>query len=532
MSTVLNQNGEFAAHLTSKKVLIVDDFKAMRTTMKKSLMALGFKYFDMAENGKAAIQFLKAKHFDLVISDWNMPEVTGLDVLKQVKADPNLSKTHFMLVTAEADRYKILQAIEAGVDEFLVKPFPPVKLRDKLQKMLSREPRQRVLTDDDRPSEKTVLGGTFQPQRSEISEILVVDDEPTNIKIIKELLGDKYRVRVASSGEKAIRILEKSPNLDLILLDIMMPEMDGYQVCEALKENAATALIPVIFLSAKTQTEDMTKGFELGAVDYITKPIDPPILIARVETHVSLKRSRDNLSDQIDGLLETMQLREDVERITQHDLKSPLSAAITTADQLLESAYLGVEQRESLELIKNANSEVIRMINRSLDLFKMEKGTYKFKPESVDLVKLSQKIVNELRASAKEKGIKILFEGPLVAFGLAEEPLTYSLLGNLIKNAIEASQSKDEVKVIISMTESLIQISIHNPAEIPESLRDNFFEKYSTVGKNGGTGIGTYSASLMTKTQKGNIDFTTSSEQGTCLIVELPIDPEAIQSEE
>lgn len=106
--------------------------------------------------------------------------------------------------------------------------------------------------------------------------ILVVDDTPENIDVLDGLLSDEYKIKIAVNGEKALKIAEASPQPDLILLDIMMPGMDGYEVCEKLKANPTTKNIPVIFLTAKTEVEDETKGFQLGAVDYITKPISPP----------------------------------------------------------------------------------------------------------------------------------------------------------------------------------------------------------------------------------------------------------------
>ena len=128
--------------------------------------------------------------------------------------------------------------------------------------------------------------------------ILIVDDTPDNITLLCSLLGDRYRNKVATNGPKALKIAEAKPHPDLILLDIMMPDMDGYEVCEILKTNAQTKDIPVIFLTAKTQEADETKGFELGAVDYITKPISPPILLARVQTHLALQEARSRLSRQ------------------------------------------------------------------------------------------------------------------------------------------------------------------------------------------------------------------------------------------
>ncbi len=127
--------------------------------------------------------------------------------------------------------------------------------------------------------------------------LLIVDDTPDNITLLCSLLGGQYKNKVATNGPKALQIAFADPP-DLILLDIMMPGMDGYEVCRQLKENPKTADIPVIFLTAKSQEDDETRGFELGAVDYITKPIAPPILMARVHTHLSLKQARSVLAHQ------------------------------------------------------------------------------------------------------------------------------------------------------------------------------------------------------------------------------------------
>ncbi len=129
------------------------------------------------------------------------------------------------------------------------------------------------------------------------STILTVDDTVTNIEVVKGVLSDEYLVQAALSGEVALKIVSKRKP-DLILLDVMMPEMDGYEVCKRLKENDETKDIPVIFLTAKSQEEDETKGLSLGAVDYITKPISPPILKERVKNHLLLKASRDMLAKQ------------------------------------------------------------------------------------------------------------------------------------------------------------------------------------------------------------------------------------------
>jgi len=132
--------------------------------------------------------------------------------------------------------------------------------------------------------------------------ILVVDDTPDNLILMNNLLKGDYKVKIANDGEKALKIAASESPPDLILLDIMMPGMDGYEVCQHLKRDPRTTNIPVIFLTAKAEVEDEKKGLELGAVDYITKPISPPIVMARVKNHIALKAAADFLHDQNDFL--------------------------------------------------------------------------------------------------------------------------------------------------------------------------------------------------------------------------------------
>jgi serine phosphatase RsbU (regulator of sigma subunit) len=129
--------------------------------------------------------------------------------------------------------------------------------------------------------------------------ILVVDDTPLNISVITGALKDTYRTKVATSGAKALAIAAGSEKPDLILLDVMMPEMDGYEVCRRLKADPATREIPVIFLTAQTEAEDETRGFQAGAVDYVHKPFSPAVVKARVHTHLVLRETREKLAQQL-----------------------------------------------------------------------------------------------------------------------------------------------------------------------------------------------------------------------------------------
>jgi putative two-component system response regulator len=147
------------------------------------------------------------------------------------------------------------------------------------------------------------------PPGQERPRVLVVDDTPENLHLMHGLLRDRYRVLLANGGVAALRLARLEPRPDLILLDIMMPELDGYAVCEALKADPETAPIPVIFLTARSQVEDEERGFRSGCVDYITKPISPPTLLARVANHLALKAASDRLAHNNRTLSEEVERR-------------------------------------------------------------------------------------------------------------------------------------------------------------------------------------------------------------------------------
>ena len=139
-------------------------------------------------------------------------------------------------------------------------------------------------------------------QVTEKKVVLLVDDEPANIQVVNSILKDEYKIRVATNGAKALELVGGTPPPDLILLDVVMPEMDGYEVCTRLKNSAETRDIPVVFLTGQTESEDETRGFEVGAVDYIHKPFSPAVVQARVHTHLTLRDMRLQLAKQLDSI--------------------------------------------------------------------------------------------------------------------------------------------------------------------------------------------------------------------------------------
>src|SRR6185503_15425004 len=150
--------------------------------------------------------------------------------------------------------------------------------------------------------------GVRMSESGDRKTLLLVDDAPANIQIANAILKDDYRVRVATSGAKALELVKAKPAPDLILLDVEMPEMDGYEVCRRLKTDPETREIPVIFLTGKTEAEDETRGFSVGAVDYIHKPFSPSVVKARVQTHLALRETREQLARQLSAIQHELEM--------------------------------------------------------------------------------------------------------------------------------------------------------------------------------------------------------------------------------
>ena len=355
--------------------------------------------------------------------------------------------------------------------------------------------------------------------------ILVVDDEPNNRKLLHQILRDSYQPTFAVDGEQALEIIEQIQP-DLILLDIMMPGMDGYQVCQRLKSDVRTRPIPVIFITAMTTVEDEALGFKAGCADYITKPFSPSIVLARVKTQLELKDAFETMAAQNKKLIQAAKLREEVEHITRHDLKNPLTGIFSGVD-LLEMEGLSPDQMEILDIIKVSAHKMLQMINASLDLFKMEQNIYRLNLVEVDLVRVILRIEKECHSiiKAKQTGIMIRNEG-LAETGKftvkAEDLLIYSMMSNLIKNALEATPKTEKISVTLSRKETQAVICIHNKGSVPREIKPVFFEKYTTSGKAKGSGIGTYSARLIARTLGGSIHMDSSEEQGTRISILLP----------
>ena len=229
----------------------------------------------------------------------------------------------------------------------------------------------------------------------------------------------------------------------------------------------------------------------------------------------------EGLQRQNAALAENARLREDVERMSRHDLKTPLNSIIGVARLLREDPNLPAEQRELLAISERAGYRMLEMVNLSLDLSRMELGTYEFRPQAVNLVDVVSRVLLDLDVLAATAEVEVAlqhsFGGPVYA--RAEELLCYSLLANVLKNAVEATPPGGTVRIGIEPGDP-VRLWVRNPARVPAPVAGRFFDKYVTAGKAGGMGLGTYSARLMARVQEGDLAMSTGDD-GTLLTLTL-----------
>jgi DNA-binding response OmpR family regulator len=437
------------------------------------------------------------------------------------------------MITAEVERDRVTEAISCGVSDLLVKPYTAESLGTHIEKAMRSRPRPTLAgkSAHARSAARNAEAGDTKDQAARPPTILVVDDTPDNLHLLSHLFKDDYSVRIANNGAKALEICCSDDPPDLVLLDIMMPDMDGFEVARRMREHPNAETIPVIFVTAMDGEDARLKGLELGAVDFVTKPIDPGVLKPRVRNFLRYVALRKQLQADYDGMLEAARLREDVEHITRHDLKGPLAGVIgliqtAAADETLDRAEL----KSRLRLAEETALQVLDMINLSSELFKIESGRFTLDAKPVVIGDILHRIAEISQASFASKELTVAVEAALpdrepMPQVLCDAMLCFSLFQNLIKNACEAAPEGSRVSVTLSGPDP-VRIVVRNEGVVPAEIRERFFDKFVTRGKEGGTGLGTYSAKLLAEAQGGQIMLDVADETGTTsLVVDLPRAP-------
>lgn len=400
---------------------------------------------------------------------------------------------------------------------------------------------------------------------TEKATILVVDDTPDNLVLMSNLLMDDYTVRTVNGGGKALKIAASDSPPDLILLDIMMPDMDGYEVCQRLKRDPRTMNIPVIFLTAKAEAEDEEKGLKLGAVDYITKPICPPLVMARVKIHLAQKAMDDFLRNQNDFLerevarrtrevmagraiaVKNLQLEEASRMKSEflanmsHELRTPLNAIIGFSEVLRDGLLgeLAPQQKEYVNDIFDSGNHLLSLINEILDLSKVEAGKMTLELEPLQPATLVQACIQVVREMVMAHHLNLTTD---IEDGLGEiwldqrkvKQILYNLLSNAVKFTPDGGEVHVEARRVgreatvgrsfehyleLTVSDSGVGISATDQARLFEP----FIQIDSTLARRyEGTGLGLVLVKRLAELHGGEVALQSVPGKGSTFSVWLP----------
>jgi two-component system sensor histidine kinase/response regulator len=361
--------------------------------------------------------------------------------------------------------------------------------------------------------------------------VLVVDDVLNNVQIVGSILGAAgYQVVPATNGEQALRYA-RDPAPDLILLDVMMPDMDGFEVCRRLKSSPETSGIPIIFLTAVVDSEQVVKGLEMGAVDYVAKPFNRAELLARVRTHLELKFSRETLQRTTCKLRELNNEKSEFLGIVAHDLKSPISNFIGLADLMLGNPEPDQKERRDIcEAILRESRRLLQLVENLLNIDALERGEIKLNLEAFDLAESAQNVGLSLNARAAAKSQTITLEKAASCGRTYADPLvTFQVLDNLVSNALKFSPAGTSVRLKISENDGAVVCEVQDEGPgLSAADHKLLFGKFARLsarptGNESSTGLGLSIVKKLVEAMNGSVWCTSTKGHGANFMIKLPL---------
>jgi signal transduction histidine kinase len=360
--------------------------------------------------------------------------------------------------------------------------------------------------------------------------ILVVDDVLQNIKVVVTMLREAgYSIMPATSGSAALeRVQNKLP--DLVLLDLMMPDMDGLEVCSRLKAEPATRNIPIIFLTASNEMDHLVQGLKAGAVDYVTKPFNPPELLARVRTHLELKHSRDMIVRYSEQLAHLNNEKNEFMGIVAHDLRNPLGAIKGFAELIVEEPQMPRTELEDFgRRIGEAAARMAQMVQNLLDANRIERGEMKLNLAPTDLCPVLAGVIEAQRPRAVAKQQTIHLQNEAAAVSVLIDPnFMVQVLENLVSNAVKYSPLGKNVFVRLKKETDSVRCEVQDEGPgLSEEDQKKLFGKFARLsarptGGEHSTGLGLSIAKKLVEAMHGKIWCQSEPGKGATFIVSLP----------
>lgn len=362
-------------------------------------------------------------------------------------------------------------------------------------------------------------------------KLLVVDDVQTNVLLLKALLGKEgYGILVANNGQEALEVI-RNENPDLILLDVMMPGMDGFEVAERLKSEEFRCEIPIIFLTTLDDTQSIVNGFKLGVGDFISKPFRKEELMVRIKHQLSLVAARRIIEEKNEELRKTIAGRDKMYSVIAHDLRSPMASMkmlLNTIMMSVEKDKIDPDIFDMLEMSNKTSEEVFSLLDNLLKWTKSQLGKLTVIPQKLDISELADGVVEVMNSVAEVKHIKLIRTDHESFFVYVDIEMIKSILRNLISNAVKFSNPDSEIKVGIKAEDGKVIVSVTDSGkgikkeDQHKLLKDS--THFTTYGTNSeeGSGLGLLLCRDFARKNGGELWFESEENLGSVFSFSLP----------
>jgi two-component system, sensor histidine kinase and response regulator len=361
--------------------------------------------------------------------------------------------------------------------------------------------------------------------------ILIVDDDPRNLQVLGSVLvKNGYKTSAAQSGAQALDYVRKKVP-DLILLDVMMPEMDGFDVCKRLKADPVLNEVPVLFITALTETSDKLKAFTSGGADYITKPFIEEEVLARIQYQLENRRLISEIKSANRTLQDLDQLKNKFLGIAAHDLRNPLTSIIGFSDMFLEGdiGSLDDDQKRIVGIIASASSQMLNLVNDLLDVSVIESGNLKLQLMNGDFKSLVEERISIAKVAADKKRIELLSSLDDVPELLFDSNRMTQVIDNLISNAVKFSNEKTQIQLRLCQRDGELEFQVQDQGPgLSQEDQDRLFGEFQklsskpTAGEKS-TGLGLAITKKIVDAHHGRISVESNEGEGATFTVSLSL---------
>jgi two-component system sensor histidine kinase/response regulator len=502
------------SELIAGKTVILEKDILHCESLREQLQLAGLTDICATDNIDTWQQELNQHELGMVICNIDIHTVSILNTLKDLRRSGKHRRLLFLTLTAGTDKDIIAAFIKAKVTDIILTPLKTELLQSRIYRAASTHASHPDTTPYldigklNRFTENDLIAST-----QDSPTILVVDDIPDNLLLITSVFRKEFHLKLVKEGEKAIRICQSDNPPDLVLLDIMMPNLSGFDVARILREHPVSEHIPIVFMTALDDSYSRRRAMKLGAVDFITKPIDIELLRFRIANLMRLVHARRHLQKEYDQMLELNRLKESLEFNVRYEIKEPLLNALHHLDELSAHTPLNLTQKTQLATSRRSIVDALELTRLASEIYKIETGTFSLKIDMVKLFDIFNRLSVQYKERYSDKQIDIKLTKPhnylydeLSISG--DSFLCYSAFQILLRLICEYTMDKGVIHVVCMKNSADVAISITSTTTLDMTTLIKLQDKFTYGDSKEYAGANLYHARMLMEAQAAAMTMT------------------------